>query len=144
MLDRDMRALRTDADIKADRIPTDDITREVAAGWIGSAEAAQYFTHLKYADEIPELHEIESDPAKAKLPPNKDAQMVCGYMLAHNVTDKNAPQIMKYLERLNIEMQVLSIRAVVAQNDRSKHIIGTSAFGHWLHNNKKLLTASRG
>lgn len=143
LLDQDLAALRSDKDVRADRLPTDDIAREVAAGWIGGGEAAQFFTHLKYADELPDVADIERDPKKAKLPANKDAQMVCGYMLAHNVNDKNAPQMMAYIERLNIEMQVLAVRAVTAQQDRARHIVNTQAFTHWLKNNKDLLIASR-
>jgi hypothetical protein len=40
-------------------------------------------------------------------------------------------------------MQVLSVRAVMAQADRSKHIVTAPDFANWLHKNKKLLTASR-
>lgn len=143
LLDQDLAALRSDKDIKADRLPTDDIAREVAAGWIGGGEAAQFFTHLRYADELPDISEIEKDPGKAKLPPNKDAQMVCGYMLAHNVNDKNASQMMAYIRRLNIEMQVLAVRAVTAQQDRARHIVNTVGFTNWLKDHKDLLIASR-
>jgi hypothetical protein len=143
LLDKDLRALRSQADVAANRIPTDDISREVAIGWIGEGEAAQYFTHLKYADELPDMSDVERDPVKAKLPPNKDAQMVCGYMLAHNVNKTNATSVMRYMERLNIEMQVLSVRAVMAQAERARDIVMAPDFAQWLHNNKKLLTATR-
>lgn len=143
LMDQDLAALRSDADKRADRLPLDPIAREVAAGWIGQGEAAQFFTHLKYADELPDVSDIEKDPEKAKLPANKDAQMVCGYMLAHNLTDKNAPQIMKYLKRMNIEMQVLAVRAVTAQENRAAHIVNTKDFTLWLRDNKDLLIASR-
>lgn len=140
MLDKDLRALSGNRD----KIPLDGLAREVAAGWIGAGEAAQYFTHLKYADELPDMIDIERDPDKAKLPPNKDAQMVCGYMLAHNVTQKNAPQVIKYVERLNIEMQVLAFSAVMQQKARSAHITASNGFVKWVTKHKDLLAAARG
>lgn len=143
LLDQDLAALRTQADIDKDRLPTDPIAREVAAGWIGGASAAQFFTHLKYADELPEISDILKDPGKAKLPANRDAQMVCGYMLAHNVTDKTAAPMMAYIQRLNIEMQVLAIRAITAQQDRARAIVSQPAFTTWLVKNKELIVASR-
>lgn len=143
LLDADMMALRSAEDKRHNRLPLDAISREVAAGWIGQGEAAQFFTHLKYADELPDVADIEKDPEKAKLPANKDAQMVCGYMLAHNVTDKNASPLMRYLKRLNIEMQVLAVRAVTAQQARAVSITSTKEFTSWLKDNKELLIAAR-
>lgn len=143
LLDQDLAALRSDQDIKLDRLPTDNLAREVAAGWIGAGEAAQYFTHLKYADELPDLADIERDPKKAKLPANRDAQMVCGYMLAHNVNEKNGAPMLAYIERLHKEMQVLAIRAITAQQDRVKHVLETKEFTLWFKSNKDLLMASR-
>lgn len=141
LMDRDLRALRTDDQIARNVMPTDALAREVCAGWIGSGEAAQYFVHLKYDEEIPDVAEIERDPLKAKLPAARDAQMVCGYMLAQNLTDKNAPKIMAYLKRLQVEMQVLTVRAVVAQQGRAKAILNTVEFGQWLAKHKDLLIA---
>lgn len=143
LMDRDLQALRSDDDAKRDHMPLDALAREVCAGWIGQGEAAQYFTHLKYANELPEISAIERDPATAKLPANRDAQMVCGYMLAHNVSDKNASKMMTYIERLNIEMQVLAMRAITANQDSAKAVVNTAAAGKWFVKNKALLTASR-
>jgi hypothetical protein len=143
LLDKDLAALRTDQDINQDRLPTDSISREVAAGWIGPGAAAQFFTHLKYADQLPDIEDIEKDPQKAKCPDGRDAQMVCSYMLAHNVTEKNAGQVIKYLGRMNIEMQVLAVRAISAQQERAKAIVVQPGYMQWLQKHKDLLIASQ-
>ena len=142
-LDKDLRALRSDEDERLDRLPLDGIAREVAIGRIGAGSAAQFYTHLKYADELPEVSEIEKDPTKAKLPANKDAQMVCGYMLAHHVNEKNAGKIVTYMQRLNIEMQVLAGHAILAQQDRASHVLSSPDFAIWLKKNRELLVASK-
>jgi hypothetical protein len=143
LMDQDLRSLRSASDIAHNRLPLDPVAREVCAGWIGKASAAQFYTHLKYADELPDLDDVVKDPKGAKLPAARDAQMVCAYMLAHSVDDKNADAIMVYTERLNIEMQVLTVSAVTAQDARAANIINTKGFGAWLSKNKKLLIASR-
>lgn len=143
MLDAALRALRSDEDIAKDRLPTDPIAREVAAGLIGGGSAAQYFTHLKYADELPDMADIEHNPMDAKLPPNKDAQMVAGYMLAHNITEINAQNVMKYIGRLSVEMQVLSVGAARSRPATALHLINTPEFTQWLKKHKDLLVASR-
>lgn len=145
LMDRDLQAIREPADVARNAMPTDTIARELCTGWIGAGETAQYFTHLKYDAELPEMSAVEKDPMRAKLPPNKDAQMVCGYMLAGNVNNKNALAVVAYLERLMIEMQVLTVRAITMQPDQSKTkaIMNTSAMSAWLIKNQKLLIASR-
>lgn len=140
LMDKDLRALSTNRDV----IPITPLARELAAGWIGAGESAQYWTHLRYFDELPDISDIERDPDKAKLPPNKDAQMVCGYMLAHNVTGKNAPTVIRYVERLNIEMQVLAFSAIMQQKARSSHIVSSNGFVKWVTKHKDLLAAARG
>jgi hypothetical protein len=142
LMDQELQALRSDADIKANRMPLDPVSREVAASWIGKASAAQYYTHLKYADELPDIGDVLADPRGAKLPANRDAQMVAAYMLAHNVDEKNADSIMAYNERLGIEMQVLMVRAVSAQAERAAALFSTARISQWLSKNKKLLVAS--
>lgn len=143
LLDRDLMALRSPEDIKRDHLPTDPVAREVAAGWIGAGEAAQFFTHLKYADELPDIADIERDPMMAKLPPNKDAQMVAGFMLAHNVDAANAGNVMIYLGRLFIDMQVLAVNAISNNVARASALVDSRHYNQWLLKNQKLLIASR-
>lgn len=143
LLDRDLKALRSPAEIQRDTLPTDAVAREVAAGWIGAGEAAQLFTHMKYHDEIPDLADIERSPTGAKVPPNKDAQMVCAYMVAHGVTETNAPALLGYITRLNVEMQVLAVRAAQANQSAAKALLNTVEFSRWLGKNKDLLIASK-
>lgn len=143
LADKDLIALRSGDDEKNDRLPTDSVSREVAAGWLGGACAAQFFTHIKYADQLPDIADIERDPDKAKCPDGRDVQMVAAYMLAHHVTEKNAGQVLKYLNRLNIEMQVLAVRAISAQIERAKALVSNPLYMVWLSKHKDLLVASQ-
>jgi hypothetical protein len=143
LMDRDLRALQSDEDAARDQLPLTPLAREVAAGWIGDGAAAQFFAHLKYAEELPDMADILKDPLKAKLPPKRDAQMVVGYMLAHNVTEQNAVPVIRYIERLNIEMQVLAMRAISAQKRGQEAVMDTREFVKWFAANKELLIAAR-
>ena len=143
LMDQDLRALCSEDDVRAGRLPTDATAREVCAGWIGDAACAQFFTHLKYGEEIPTIEEVERDPKRAKKPDARDAQMVAAYMLAHNVTEKNTNAVIAYINRLQVEMQVLGVRAVLAQQDRARAIVTNEKFTEWLTKNKELLIASR-
>jgi hypothetical protein len=143
LMDRDLRSLRSKEDVDKDRMPMDAVAREVAAGWIGQGAGAQYFTHLRYGDDLPEIDELVRDPSKAKLPPQRDAQMVISYMLAHHVTDKTGDAILKYIGRMQSEMQILAVRTILAQQEKAEIMNRKTAFTDWLVKNKNILMASR-
>jgi hypothetical protein len=143
-MDRDLQALATEHELRNNTLPMDQVAREVCAGWIGGGESAQFFTHIKFAEEIPDLADIERDPHKAKLPEKRDAQMVCAFMLAHNITQKNVVNILRYIDRMNIEMGALAVHTITQQQDKAIIVANTPEFGQWLTKNQRVLTAARG
>jgi hypothetical protein len=143
LMDQDLQALRSDEDIRHDRMPMDDLSRETAAGWIGGGSAGQYMTHIKYADELPSIEDIMRKPDEAKVPKGRDAQMVASYMIAHHVNDETAKPIMKYLTRLGVEMQVLAVKAASAEAKRAKALVVVPEYTSWLVRHKDTLIASQ-
>ena len=140
LMDRDLQALRTAEDIDHDRLPMDNVAREVCSGWIGGGESAQFFTHIRFADQLPDIQDIEKNPETAKLPVARDAQMVAAFMVAHNVTKDNGSQVMRYVHRMNIEMAVLAVKTITAQ--RAELVANTPEFMSFLLKNKDLLIAA--
>jgi hypothetical protein len=142
LMDRDLRALRSKDEIEQDRVPIDAVAREVCAGWIGGGESAQYFTHVKFADLLPDVIDIERSPMTAKLPPNRDAQMVCAYMLSHNVTAKNGGAMVKYMGRMHPDMQILTVKTINKLQGQAQHLANTQEYTDWLIKNKDLMIAA--
>lgn len=157
MMDRDIRVLRTDDDIKHDKLPMSELARELCASFIGKASAAQFFTHLRFADELPDLDDILADPTDAKLPSGKDAQMICAYMLADVVDDDTARPVFRYITRLSREMQILAVSIMTGKSDaalvndgrtqaqlrRTKALTVLPEYSKWLMANKDVLLASQ-
>ena len=143
MLNADLMALRSADDAKANRLPLDAASREWAAGLIGKGSAGQFYSHLKYADDLPDMADVERNPGGAKVPPNKDAQMVAAYMLAHNITEANAGHVIRYMERLHTDMQVLMVRTLSVSSERVKAVVSNPAYTKWLMANKDLIIAAR-
>lgn len=142
LMDQDLQALRSEDDVRKDRLPLDDIAREVCAGWIGAGSAGQFYTHIKYADQLPDIDDVVKDPSKAKLPEGRDVQMVLAYMLAHHVNEDRAKPIMKYITRMGIEMQVLAVKAAQSEAARAKSLVVVPEYTKFLMDNKELLIAS--
>jgi hypothetical protein len=69
--------------------------------------------------------------------------MVCGFMLANHIDEKNASPIMQYLGRMIMEMQVLTMRAAKARPDAAHALTGNQDYNNWMVKNSQLLLAAR-
>lgn len=143
MMDRALRAIRSDEDKLADKMPLDDIAREACAGLVGGATMGQYFTHLRYADEIPDPDDVGKDPGSAKVPAKQDAQMVTAFMLSHHVKPDYAETFMQYISRMHVEMQHLAVRTINADVKKAAYFTTTARYRNWLMANKDTFIASR-
>ena len=142
-MDQDLQALASDEDRAHNRLPITNIARAICAGWIGEGVAGQFFTHLKFFDVLPEMEDVIDDPRSAKLPPGKDAQMVVAYMLAHHVDEDNAQPIMRYIARMNEEMQMMTMAIVNGDERRLKHLVVVPEYTSWMMKNKDRLRAAQ-
>jgi len=91
------------------------------------------------------LEAIISDPMKAKMPSDRSGEMVCAYMLSHRIDGENANPVFRYIKRLNIEMQVLAVRALMRSDNgrRAKPLVILPAFQEWLKDHNELIVASQ-
>jgi hypothetical protein len=98
LMDQDLQALRSEEDVRKDRLPLDDIAREVCAGWIGAGSAGQFYTHIKYADQTYQTSTtwLKTRPRRS-YPRGATFRWCCAYMLAHHVNDDTAQPIMRYI-----------------------------------------------
>lgn len=143
MMDAELKALRDETQIRADAMPLDPLARELIAAWIGQADAAQFIAHAKYFDQLPTMEAVERNPAEAKMPPNLDGQMVCAHMLSHHIHKGNARSVMRYMERMNIEMQAMVVRNIYNQRDKVNTLVTTPEWSAWTVKNADLVIASR-
>jgi hypothetical protein len=156
-MDLDIRVLRSEEDKLRDKLPMSELARELCAGFIGKPAAAQFFTHLRFADELPDLQDILDTPAEAKVPEGKDAQMIVAYMLADVVTEDTASPVFKYVTRLSREMQILAVGVMTGKSDiavedqakslrqveRTKALVVLPEYTQWLLRHKDVLLASQ-
>lgn len=143
LMDKDLKSLRNEDDARRDRMPLDNIAREVAASWIGEGAAAQYFVHLKFADELPDVADMIDDPTGCKCPTVADAQLVAAYMASGSLGPRNGSAIMKFIARLRIDMQTLAVRAMTARPDQVAFLSNTREFTAWVDKHRALLIASQ-
>ena len=103
---------------------------------IGAPAAAQLFAFVKLEREMPKFETIVNDPEKAKVPNKPDALMLIAYNLAHRVTEKTAPPVIKYIERMPKEFSVTFAKAAC---NREPALVMTKAFQKWALDNSALM-----
>lgn len=142
MLDRVLRALRSEQDIENDTLPLTDLAREAAAGLIGEGAAGQFYAHLRFWGEIPTLDDIENEPTRTKIPRGRDGQMVCVHMLARRVTPENAGAVITYVSRMSDELQILAVGVLNSTARAQKILLATKQYQQLLFKHKAVLQAS--
>ena len=99
-----------------DKIPTDPITQEEISGGIGAPAAAQLFVTIKLGQELPSYEEIVKNPTVVKVPSKPDGKRLIAYKLAHRVTVEDAPKVLEYMARIDVEFQSIFLRLAAHRN----------------------------
>jgi hypothetical protein len=132
------RLLRAKAARNGGSVPDDPPTQEAVRGIMGEGEAAQYFAFVRLEREMPKYEKIVAEPLKVKVPEKPDAQMLVCYNLAHRVNKDDAPNVVKYVERMPKEFAVTFAQAACK---RDITLVTTPAFVKWSIENASLMAA---
>lgn len=128
-----------DSDMPIHQLPSDTVAMEIVAGTIGDAAATEFMTHIRIANDLPDIDIVAAKPETAKVPERADGQFIMASMLAHHVTKKNGDAFLTYMMRLSEDVQVLFVRGATQRNAM---ILGTSKFSSWISKNQVLLNAA--
>lgn len=108
------------------------------AGTVGEGAGQEFFSHTEVYDQIPSMHEIESDPMNCRLGDGPSIQhAVCGLIGAH-MTAANAGAMVKFISRLGIEFQVTTLRSAIARDRKIRSDIEVK---RWITQNADELIA---
>jgi hypothetical protein len=118
-------------------IPESPEVAEQLMGIMG-AGSAQYMSFIKIQREMPKYADIVKDPAGVKVPGKPDAQMLVCYQLAHEIKNKDAAQIIEYIERLPKEFAVTFATTACKKN---MSLVSEKAFDTWARQNSSLMAA---
>lgn len=119
-------------------IPVNNVSKRIAAGWLGVDHAAQLMTHIQLGTEMPAVEDIVKDPMNTRVPPKPDAQMLVVHRLAHEVNAKNAHPVIQYVERMPKDFAVSFCRAACRRDPK---LVYAEAFDQWMDRNGSLMAA---
>ena len=99
---------------KYESLPAEKIP--LMAGTIGEGAAREFFAFSKIYAELPSIDSIKQNPEGVHLPDEPSVQHALTGLIAHHLSLKNAAQLMKFLQRLNIDYQVICLRSALTKN----------------------------
>lgn len=117
-------------------MPNDPVTCEVVNGMIGAGATTTLMNFVKLQREMPRYDAIVAAPSKAKVPTKPDAQMLVAYQLASQVSHKDVPQVVEYVERMPKEFAVTFAKSACK---RDKTLVTSPAFLKWAQTNASLM-----
>lgn len=123
--------------VKADRIAQDlrlspAIKSELLMGTLGEGVALEYEGFIRDEATLPDVDLILKLPEKAPVPEQPATQHAVVSRLEAVTTAKNMPALMKYMQRLSKEFEVIWVKACT---ERDKTLIETSTVTAWLQQN---------
>lgn len=97
---------------------------------IGEGVAIEFITFAKEYERLPKIADILSNPHTALVPPESSTRYATMSMLVEHFDEDNLADILKYIERFDVELQVIFCRGAVVRNKkiRATH----EAFGKYL------------
>lgn len=111
--------------------------RSIIQGWVGEGAALEFHTYRQVYAKLPEFDQIVKDPKNAPLPEGMDCKYAISTMIDSRITTKNIKPIMTYLERMEKEFQVVTLRGALLAN---QELYGQEDMTKWLMQNAAFIT----
>ena len=118
-----------------------DITNSMGAriaGTIGEGTATEFVTFAREFERLPKYADIVSAPLATQVPPEVSTKYATMSMLVENIKVQDLDAVLDYVERFDIEMQILFCRGIVTKHPqiKSTHV----KFGEYLRNMVRYLS----
>lgn len=116
------RVLQVTEDGDPERLP-------MLAGTLSEGVAREFVTYMKIYSDLPKPEQIVASPATVAVPSEPSILFALTGSLAHNATQENFSQLMKFIQRLPVEFQVVTMRETIRRN---KAMLNHSAVQKWV------------
>lgn len=110
-------------------LPGLDLTKEegkiaqgLLIGAVGAGLTAEFYTYMKYADQLPTMEQIAVAPDKAKVPDSMGGQFMTAFMVAQSAKDAILAAVVRYIWRLRTEMQIICVKNLFERHQRRNEL----------------------
>jgi hypothetical protein len=95
---------------------SDPDSLQLYAGTVSEGVAREFITFCKIYDTLPKISQIVAAPDTITMPTETSVQYAITGALAHNATEHNLSQLMKFVIRMPHEFQVITVRETTQRN----------------------------
>ena len=115
----------------------DKLTKIRLAGTVGEGAAAEFATYAAIYQNLPTIEQILTDPRSGwRVPTEPSEQYAVTTMLSHNIKETNIDKIMIAIERLPMEMQVVTFKDIYK---RAPELKGHDLIKGWIAKNASVM-----
>jgi len=116
------RVMKVTEDGSPNRLP-------MLAGTLSEGVAREFLTFVKIFADLPKMAQIVAAPETIKVPNEPSILYALTGSLAHNATTDNFGSLMKFISRLPVEFQVVTMRETIRRN---KTMMSHAAVQKWV------------
>lgn len=98
------------------------------AGTIGQGVAVEFISFAKEYERLPKYKDIITDPMGVPVPSEGSTKYATMSMLVDNFDDADLSKVITYVERFDIEMQIIFCRGAVAKKPHVRSATNFAAF----------------
>lgn len=125
-------------------IPTPELfgyRRKIIAGTVGTGAGNEFISFLKIYSELPTLSEIEDDPENINLSQEPSVLFALTGFIEENMTLTNAAQLMKFVDRMPIEFQIITMQPILK---RKEELRAHASVANWTLKNSARMVKRNG
>jgi len=108
----------------------------LVAGAIGEGMAREFYSYVKMFGEIPDINSILKDPENVHFGDDPSMHYALSGLISYHLSPKNIDKLMKFIYRLNIDFQVITLKSAIA---RDINIKDTEPYRQWIYKNSSEL-----
>jgi hypothetical protein len=109
---------------------------DMVRGTVGQGPGTEFMAFARLVSKIPSIDRILVEPEKVEVPEELDIQHAICTELIYRATSKTIKNIVKYIEKLNIEIQTFFITSCVKHDDK---LLGNEPITKWLVNHRTIV-----
>jgi len=112
------------------------IVAEMVRGTVGRGPGTEFMGYMRLAQKIPDIDALIKDPMKSEVPKDLDIQHAVCMALIYRANSKNLPAIIKYGERLNLEITSFMIHAI---KEKDITLIAEKCLTDWINKHQEVI-----
>ena len=114
-------------DIYKDNHSADD-EYELIKGTVGEGAAAEFSGFVRQIKDLPTIDQVLLDPDGTKVPTSPAGMYAMATALDAKTTTNNIGRVMKYMDRMPVEFQVVYVRSAIRRDSK---LTGTKEYMAW-------------